>query len=97
MTVWVSRFLLGMKIYWSTRYTSSKVSPLNTALTGPIGNAAYKISTPFRLSNWETTIKRGDQVIATIQWKIFKNSMLTIDDKSYAIKDVFPRLKKAST
>ncbi|KAJ1310720.1 hypothetical protein OPQ81_009243 [Rhizoctonia solani] len=78
-------------------YTLSKTSPLNTVLSDPGGNVVYEVSTPFKLGDSETTIKRGDRIIATIQWKIFHKSTLTMGGKSFAINEVFPRSKQMST
>ncbi|CUA71374.1 hypothetical protein RSOLAG22IIIB_04589 [Rhizoctonia solani] len=80
-----------------TTYTLSKTSPINTELTDPGGNVDYEISTPFRLGDSETMIKRGDQVIATIQWKTFQKSTLTMGGKSSTTNKVFPRSKQLST
>ncbi|CUA68992.1 hypothetical protein RSOLAG22IIIB_08244 [Rhizoctonia solani] len=78
-------------------YTFSKDSPLNTALRDPEGNIAYQISTPFAFGSSETAIKRGGQVIATIQWKAFRSSTLTMRGESARIKDIFPRTERLST
>ncbi|CAE6506857.1 unnamed protein product [Rhizoctonia solani] len=80
-----------------TTYTLSKTSPINTVLMDPGGNVAYEIITPFKLGDSETTIKRGDQIVATVQWKTFNKSMLTMGGKSTPIKEVFPRCKQLST
>ncbi|KAH7330635.1 hypothetical protein B0J17DRAFT_678911 [Rhizoctonia solani] len=80
-----------------TTYTLSKTSPINTVLTDPSENVAYEISTPLKLGDSETTIKRGDQIVATIQWKTFHKSTLTMSGKMATIDEVFPRSKQLST
>ncbi|CAE6473598.1 unnamed protein product [Rhizoctonia solani] len=80
-----------------TTYTLSKTSPINTELADPNGNVVYQISTPFKLGDSETMIRRGDQVIATIQRKTFQKSTLTMGGKSSTINEVFPRSKQLST
>ncbi|KAB5591470.1 hypothetical protein CTheo_5074 [Ceratobasidium theobromae] len=79
------------------RYTLSKTSPLNTTLSDPGGAIAYEVSTPFKLGNSETIIKRGNQIVATIQWKIFHKDTITMDGRTTTINEVFPRSKKLST
>ncbi|CUA68541.1 hypothetical protein RSOLAG22IIIB_03579 [Rhizoctonia solani] len=39
----------------------------------------------------QTTIKRGETVIATIQWNLVKGSNISMNDKTSAIDEVFPR------
>ncbi|KAG8687524.1 hypothetical protein FRC11_007082 [Ceratobasidium sp. 423] len=80
-----------------TTYTLSKTSPINTVLMDPDGSVVYEISTPFKLGDSETTIRRGDQVVATIQWKTFSKSTLTMGGKVAPINEVFPRSKQLST
>ncbi|CAE6440120.1 unnamed protein product [Rhizoctonia solani] len=80
-----------------TTYTLSKTSPINTVLTDPSGNVVYEVSTPFKLGDSETTIKKNDQVLATIQWKTFHKSTLTMRGKTVTINEVFPRSKQMST
>ncbi|KAG8762419.1 hypothetical protein FRC11_009501, partial [Ceratobasidium sp. 423] len=66
-------------------------SPTNTTLTSPEGVVAYGISTPNILGPSQTTITRGDSVIATIQWNLVKGSTITMNGKTSPIDEVFPR------
>ncbi|CAE6528005.1 unnamed protein product [Rhizoctonia solani] len=74
-----------------TTYILSRTSPTNTTLTNPDGVVVYEISTPDILGPSQTTIKREDSVIATIQWNLVKGSTITINGKTSAIDEVFPR------
>lgn len=56
-----------------------------------------KVSTPFKIGNSETRISRQGQTIATIHWKVFGKSTVTMNGKTSAINDVFPRSKTLST
>ncbi|KAF8599232.1 hypothetical protein BDV93DRAFT_511791 [Ceratobasidium sp. AG-I] len=72
-------------------------SPTNTVLVDPGGTEAYKISTPFKVGNSETTITRKEEIIATIQWKPFARNTLTMNGITSTVQDVFPRSKAIST
>ncbi|KDN48654.1 hypothetical protein RSAG8_02641, partial [Rhizoctonia solani AG-8 WAC10335] len=74
-----------------TTYNLSRTSPTNTTLTSPEGVVVYEISTPDILGPSQTTIKRGDTVIATIQWNLVKGSTISINGKTSPIDEVFPR------
>ncbi|KAJ1307832.1 hypothetical protein OPQ81_001914 [Rhizoctonia solani] len=74
-----------------TTYILSRTSPTNTTLTSPDGVVTYEISTPDILGPSQTTIKRGDSVIATIQWNLVKGSTITINGRTSPIDEVFPR------
>ncbi|CAE6417700.1 unnamed protein product [Rhizoctonia solani] len=79
-----------------TTYTLSRASPTNTILSDSQGAAAYVISTPFRLGGTQTTITQGNQVIATIQWNVFKKDTVTMNDRTSTVKEAFPRIKLLS-
>ncbi|CAE6409273.1 unnamed protein product [Rhizoctonia solani] len=74
-----------------TTYILSRTSPTNTTLSSPEGLAVYEISTPDILGPSQTTIKRGGNVIATIQWNLVKGSTITMSGKTNPIDEVFPR------
>ncbi|CAE6505781.1 unnamed protein product [Rhizoctonia solani] len=74
-----------------TTYILSRTSPTNTTLANPEGVVIYEISTPDILGPSQTTIKRGDTVIATIQWNLVKGSTISINNKTSPIDEVFPR------
>ncbi|KAH7341483.1 hypothetical protein B0J17DRAFT_625985 [Rhizoctonia solani] len=75
-----------------TTYILSRTSPTNTTLASPEG-----ISTPDILGPSQTTIKRGDKVIATIQWNFVKGSSISINGKTSPIDEAFPRSGTLST
>jgi hypothetical protein len=56
-----------------------------------------KVISPLKIGNWETTITRQGQTIATIEWKYLARSTLTMDGKTSTIKEAFPRSKNLST
>ncbi|CAE6452730.1 unnamed protein product [Rhizoctonia solani] len=72
-------------------------SPTNTTLSSHEGTVVYEVSTPDILGPSQTTIKRGESVIATIQWNLVKGSTITINGKSSTIDEVFPRSGALST
>ncbi|CAE7215256.1 unnamed protein product [Rhizoctonia solani] len=74
-----------------TTYILSRTSPTNTTLTNLEGVVTYEISTPDILGPSQTTIKRGDTVVATIQWNLVKGSNISINGKTSPIDEVFPR------
>ncbi|KAG8681411.1 hypothetical protein FRC08_015657 [Ceratobasidium sp. 394] len=80
-----------------TSYTLSKTSPINTTLADPGGTVVYEVKTPFKLHDRETTIAKQGETIATIQWKVFGKSMLTMNGKTSIFKEVLPRSKAVST
>ncbi|CUA73463.1 hypothetical protein RSOLAG22IIIB_10819 [Rhizoctonia solani] len=79
-----------------TTYTLSRTSPKNTVLTDPEGKEAYQISSKYHLGGSETTVKRGDQVLATIHWKWFLRSTITWDGQTTKIDEIFPRSRRLS-
>ncbi|KAG8683005.1 hypothetical protein FRC08_014586, partial [Ceratobasidium sp. 394] len=80
-----------------TTYTLSKTSPINTVLADSEGTPVYEVKTPFRFRNRESTVTRGDQTIATVQWKVFGKSTLTMNGNISTIKEILPRSKRFST
>jgi hypothetical protein len=48
------------------------------------------------MGDWQTTITRQGQTIATIQWKVFAKSTLTMDGKTSKIDEVLTKSKKWS-
>ncbi|KAF8594641.1 hypothetical protein BDV93DRAFT_549157, partial [Ceratobasidium sp. AG-I] len=80
-----------------TTYTLSKTSPSNTVLMDPEGNEIYKVSTPYRLGKLETTVSRQGETIATIQWKLFARSTMTMGGTTRPLHEVFPRASKWTT
>ncbi|KAG9126336.1 hypothetical protein FRC07_003857 [Ceratobasidium sp. 392] len=81
----------------STTYTLSKTSPTNTTLTGPDGTVVWEVTTPFKLHDSVTTITRQGQTTATIQWKVFGKSTLTMNGQTNPFNVVMPRPKAMST
>ncbi|CUA74369.1 hypothetical protein RSOLAG22IIIB_11157 [Rhizoctonia solani] len=79
-----------------TTYTLSRTSPKNTVLTDPEGKEVYEISSKYHLGGSETTVKRGDQVLATIHWKLFLRSTITWDGQTTKINEIFPRSRRLS-
>ncbi|KAH7330609.1 hypothetical protein B0J17DRAFT_678802 [Rhizoctonia solani] len=49
------------------------------------------------MGNSDVTVMRGEELIATIHWKWFERSMLTMNGRTTNIGDVFPRPKKLSS
>ncbi|ELU42882.1 hypothetical protein AG1IA_03104 [Rhizoctonia solani AG-1 IA] len=96
-----------------TTYVLSRTSPKNTTLIDPEGSTFYevrkrckridlpanisKVTSKYHLGGSDTTIKRGDQVLATIHWKVFKRSTITWDGETMFIKEIFPRTGRFST
>ncbi|KAG8681410.1 hypothetical protein FRC08_015656, partial [Ceratobasidium sp. 394] len=80
-----------------TSYTLSKSSPTNTTLTDPGGTVVYEITTPFKMHDCETTIKKQGGTIATIHWKVFGKSTLTMDGKTSILKEVLPKPRTMSS
>ncbi|CUA73464.1 hypothetical protein RSOLAG22IIIB_10820 [Rhizoctonia solani] len=80
-----------------TTYTLSKTSPQNTTLIDPNGTVAYDISSTYHLGGSNTTIKKGDQILAVIHWKAFQQSTITWNGQTTTIKEIFPRSKALST
>ncbi|KAH7330679.1 hypothetical protein B0J17DRAFT_679145 [Rhizoctonia solani] len=76
-----------------TTYTLSRNSPRNTVLTDPNGNIAYKISTPFALKNFTTTITRanGSDVVALLHWSVLDSDEITMNGVTRKINDIFPK------
>ncbi|CAE6439029.1 unnamed protein product [Rhizoctonia solani] len=80
-----------------TTYVLSRTSPKNTTLIDPEGSTFYEVTSKYHLGGSDTTIKRGDQVLATIHWKVFKRSTITWDGETMFIKEIFPRTGRFST
>ncbi|CAE6402117.1 unnamed protein product [Rhizoctonia solani] len=79
-----------------TTYVLSRTSPKNTTLIDPEGTTFYEVSSKYHLGGSETTVKRGDQILATIHWKAFKRSTITWNGQTTTIKEIFPRARKFS-
>ncbi|KAH7330664.1 hypothetical protein B0J17DRAFT_679051 [Rhizoctonia solani] len=79
-----------------TTYTLSRDSPRNTVLTDPDGNIVYKISSPFTLKNYTTTITRADEsdVVAVIHWSVVHKDKITMNGVTQTIDDAFPKSRK---
>ncbi|CAE7182659.1 unnamed protein product [Rhizoctonia solani] len=79
-----------------TTYVLSRTSPKNTTLSDPGGTVVYEISTKYHLGGSETTIKRGDQLLAIIHWKLFLRSTITWNGQTTKIGEIFPRSRTFS-
>ncbi|CAE6420259.1 unnamed protein product [Rhizoctonia solani] len=80
-----------------TTYTLSRTSPKNTTLIDPGGTVAYEISSTYHLGGSQTTIKKADQTLATIHWKVFQRNTITWNGKTTTISEIFPRSRTLST
>ncbi|CAE6448653.1 unnamed protein product [Rhizoctonia solani] len=59
-------------------------------------HVVYEISSKYHLGRSETTIKRGDQLLATIHWQVFSTSTITWNGQTTKIKEIFPRSRMLS-